>query len=196
MLNRIFSAIIFAMLAIQLSGCAGAIIGAGAAAIGASSTEKGFATSITDTSISLKIRDKFIQTDIDLLEGVSIQVDDGNVLLVGRIENQELKVKASKLAWEVRGVRSIINEIEIAEKVSLKDRAKDASAGANLRRLLITDMNINSLNYSIEVVSGIVYLTGIAKDASERDRVIEHARNLTYVNQVENYIILQDDPRD
>ena len=196
MLNRIFSAIIFAMLAIQLSGCAGAIIGAGAAAIGASSTEKGFATSITDTSISLKIRDKFIQTDMDLLEGVSIQVDDGNVLLVGRIENQELKVKASKLAWEVRGVRSIINEIEIAEKVSLKDRAKDASAGANLRRLLITDMNINSLNYSIEVVSGIVYLTGIAKDASERDRVIEHARNLTYVNQVENYIILQDDPRD
>jgi len=196
MLNRIFSAIIFAMLASQLSGCAGAIIGAGAAAIGASSTEKGFATSITDTSISLKIRDKFIQTDMDLLEGVSIQVDDGNVLLVGRIENQELKVKASKLAWEVRGVRSIINEIEIAEKVSLKDRAKDASAGANLRRLLITDMNINSLNYSIEVVSGIVYLTGIAKDASERDRVIEHARNLTYVNQVENYIILQDDPRD
>lgn len=196
MLNRIFSAIIFAMLAIQLSGCAGAIIGAGAAAIGASSTEKGFATSITDTSISLKIRDKFIQTDMDLLEGVSIQVDDGNVLLVGRIENQELKVKASKLAWEVRGVRSIINEIEIAEKVSIKDRAKDASAGANLRRLLITDMNINSLNYSIEVVSGIVYLTGIAKDASERDRVIEHARNLTYVNQVENYIILQDDPRD
>ena len=196
MLYKIFSATVLAMFAFQLSGCAGAIIGAGAAAIGASSTEKGFATSITDTSISLKIRDKFIQTDMDLLEGVSIQVDDGNVLLVGRIENQELKVLASKLAWEVRGVRSIINEIEIAEKVSLKDRAKDASAGANLRRLLITDMNINSLNYSIEVVSGIVYLTGIAKDASERDRVLEHARNLAYVNRVENYIILQDDPRD
>ena len=133
---------------------------------------------------------------MDLVEGISIQVDDGNVLLVGRIENQELKVKASKLAWEVRGVRSVINEIEIAEKVSLKDRAKDAAAAANLRRLLITDLNINSLNYSIEVVSGIVYLTGIAKDEAERDRVIEHARNLSYVKRVENYVILQDDPRD
>ena len=196
MFNRIFSAIILTIIAVQLSGCASAILAGGVAAIGASSSEKGFATSINDTSISLKIRDKFVQTDMDLVEGISIQVDDGNVLLVGRIENQELKVKASKLAWEVRGVRSVINEIEIAEKVSLKDRATDAAAAANLRRLLITDLNINSLNYSIEVVSGIVYLTGIAKDEAERDRVIEHARNLSYVKRVENYVILQDDPRD
>jgi len=187
---------ILAIVAAQLSGCAGAILAGGAAAIGASSTEKGFATSINDTSISLKIRDKFVQTDIDLVEGISIQVDNGNILLVGRVENQELKVKASKLAWEVRGVRSVINEIEIAEKVSLKDRAKDAAASANLRRLLISDMNVNSLNYSIEVVSGTIYLTGIAKDKAERDRVIEHARNLLYVTRVENYVILQDDPRD
>jgi len=196
MFNRIFSAIILTIVAVQLSGCAGAILAGGAAAIGASSSEKGFATSINDTAISLKIRDKFVQTDIDLVEGISIQVNDGNVLLVGRIENQELKVKASKLAWEVRGVRSVINEIEIAEKVSLKDRAKDAAAAANLRRLLISDLNINSLNYSIEVVSGIAYLTGIAKDEAERDTVIEHARNLSYVKRVENYVILQDDPRD
>ena len=196
MFNRIFSAIVIITVTIQLSGCAGAIIAGGAAAIGASSTEKGFATSINDTSISLKIRDKFVQTDIDLIEGISIRVDDGNVLLVGRIENQELKVKASKLAWEVRGVRSVINEIEIAAEVSLKDRAKDAASSANLRRLLITDLNINSLNYSIEVVSGVVYLTGIAKDERERDRVIEHARNLSYAKRVENYVILQNDPRD
>ena len=102
MFNRIFSAIILTIVAVQLSGCAGAILAGGAAAIGASSSEKGFATSISDTSISLKIRDKFVQTDIDLVEGISIQVNYGNVLLVGRIENQELKVKASKLAWEVR----------------------------------------------------------------------------------------------
>ncbi len=196
MLNKFLSAIFFIILAIHLSGCAGAIIGAGAAAIGASSTEKGFATSISDTSISLKIRDKFIQTDIDLVEGISIQVDDGNVLLVGRIETQELKFQASKLAWEVRGVRSVINDVVISDTVSLKDRAKDATAGANLRRLLITDMNINSLNYSIEVVSGVVYITGIAKDANERDKVIQHARNLSYVEKVEDYVILQDDPRD
>ena len=196
MFNRIFSAIILTIVAVQLSGCAGAILAGGATAIGASSSEKGFATSINDTSISLKIRDKFVQTDIDLVEGISIQVDEGNVLLVGRIENQELKVKASKLAWEVRGVRSVKNEIEVAERVSLKDRAKDAAASANLRRLLITDLNINSLNYSIEVVNGIVYLTGIAKDEPELNMVIAHARNLSYVKQVENYVILQDDPRD
>ena len=57
-------------------------------------------------------------------------------------------------------------------------------------------MNINSLNYSIEVVSGVVYITGIAKDANERDRVTQHARNLSYVEKVEDYVILQDDPRD
>jgi len=194
--NRIFSSVLLIIATLQLTGCAGAILGAGVAAIGASSSEKGFATTINDTSISLKIRDKFVQTDIDLVEGISIEVNDGNVLLVGRIENEELKVQASKLAWEVRGVRSVINDVEIAEKVSLKQRATDSSAGANLRRLLITDLNINSLNYSIDVVSGVVYLTGIAKDQAEIDRVTEHARNLSYVSRVENYVILQDDPRD
>ena len=73
MLNRIFSAMILAIVAAQLSGCAGAILAGGAAAIGASSTEKGFATSINDTSISLKIRDKFVQTDIDLVEKRNIR---------------------------------------------------------------------------------------------------------------------------
>ena len=67
--NRIFSSVLLIIATLQLTGCAGAILGAGVAAIGASSSEKGFATTINDTSISLKIRDKFVQTDIDLVEG-------------------------------------------------------------------------------------------------------------------------------
>ena len=96
MFNRIFSAIILTIIAVQLSGCAGAILAGGVAAIGASGSEKGVATSIHETSISLTIRDNFVLTDMDLVERISIQEDDGHVLLIDRHENQELKVKESR----------------------------------------------------------------------------------------------------
>ena len=195
MFNRIFSAIILAVFAIKLSGCASAIIAGGAAAIGASSSEKGFATSINDTSISLKIRDKFVQTDIDLVEGISIQVDEGNVLLVGRIENQELKVKASKLAWEVRGVREVVNELQVTDSSSIKDIAKDLAASATLRTKLIADSGISSLNFNLDVVNGTIYLSGVAANADEMNRVVAHARDVRFTQQVVNYIILQTDKR-
>lgn len=178
------------------SGCAPAVIGVGTAAVAASSTEKGLSTSVSDGVIFTKIQDNFLRTDASLPTAVDVTVNDGAVLLTGKVKTPEEKVLATKLTWEIRGVREVVNELQVTDKSSIKDIAKDLAASAQLRGKLIADGSVSSLNFSIDVVNGTVYLSGVAADAEEMNRVVGHARELRFVQQVVNYITLRSDQRD
>jgi osmotically-inducible protein OsmY len=178
------------------SGCAPAVLGVGTAAVAASSTEKGLSTSVSDGLIFTKIQDNFLQTDASLPTVVDVAVNDGAVLLTGKVKTPEEKVLATRLTWEVRGVREVVNEIQVTDKSSIKDIAKDLAASAQLRGKLIADSGVSSLNFSIDVVNGTVYLSGVAADAEEMNRVVSHARDLRFAQQVVNYITLRTDQRD
>ena len=178
------------------SGCAPAVVGVGTAAVAASSTEKGITTSVSDGLVFTKIQDKFLKTDATLSQFVDVNVNDGAVLLTGKLKTPEEKVLATKLTWEVRGVREVVNEIQVTDKSSIKDVAKDLAASAQLRGKLIADNSVSSLNFSIDVVNGTVYLSGVAADAEVMNRVVSHARELRFVQQVVNYITLRTDQRD
>ena len=188
--------VLLLLASIALSGCAGAVIGVGSAAVAASTTEKGISTSVSDGVIFTKLHDKFIQADASLSTAVDVTVNDGAVLLTGKVKTPDEKVLATKLAWEIKGVREVVNEIQVTDQSSIKDVAKDLAASAQLRGKLIADPNISSLNYSIDVVNGTVYLSGVASNVSEMNKVVTHAQELRFAQQVVNYIIIESDKRD
>ena len=179
-----------------LTSCIETAVGLGTAAVAASTTEKGFSTSVSDTVIEAKLTDKFIQNDASLVTGIQSSVSNGAVLMTGKVDTQEQKILATRLAWEIKGVKEVVNEIQIVSGNSLKTTAKDLAASAQLRANLIGDQEISSLNYSIDVVNGIVYLSGVAENEKERERVIMHAQTLRFAKKVVNYIILSTDKRD
>ena len=179
-----------------LTSCIETAVGLGTAAVAASTTEKGFSTSVSDTVIAAKLTDKFIQNDASFVTGVESSVSNGAVLMTGKIDTQDQKILATRLAWEIKGVKEVINEIQIVSEKSLKTTAKDLAASAQLRADLIGDQEISSLNYSIDVVNGIVYLSGVAANEKELERVITHAQALRFTKKVVNYIILSTDKRD
>ena len=194
--NLFFSMVVLTSSVLALSGCVGAAVGIGTAAVAASTTEKGFSTSVADGVIETKLVDRFIQNDAALATGIEKSVNNGSVLLTGRVETIEQKVLATKLAWEIKGVREVVNEVQVTQDNSLRDKAKDLAASAQLRAALIGDQNTSSLNFSIDVVNGIVYLSGVASDEMEKERVIAHAQELRFAKKVVNYIILETDKRD
>ena len=187
---------VMALGGLLLSGCAPAIVGVGTAAVAASSTEKGLTTSVSDSVIYTKIQDMFIQEDASLSTVVDLTVNDAAVLMTGKVKTPEEKVLATRLAWEVRGVREVINELQVTDTSSIKDVAKDLAASAQLRGKLIADSSVSSLNFSIDVVNGTVYLSGVAADAEGMNRVVGHARELRFAQQVVNYITLRSDQRE
>jgi osmotically-inducible protein OsmY len=117
------------------------------------------------------------------------------VLFTGKVKTPEDKVEATKLAWEIKGVREVINELQVTDTSSIKDIAKDLAASATLRGKLIADSEISSLNFSIDVVNGIVYLSGVASTPNEMNKVVSHAERLRFAQEVVNYIILAQDQR-
>ena len=188
-------AVFLILISLCLSGCANAVIGLGSAAVAASSTEKGLSTSVTDVNIKTKLLDRFLKNDISLLTAVDISVNDGSVLMTGKIKTHDEKALATKLAWEIRDVNEVINELQISGPSNIKDVAKDLAASANLRGKLIADERVSSLNFNIDVVNGIIYLSGIAANAEEKNIVVTHAREVSFAQQVVDYIVLHTDKR-
>ena len=195
-LTSLFTAGVLLLCAFALSGCAGAVVGVSTAAVAASTTEKGFSTSVSDGVIFTKLKDRFIQVNASLLTSADVTVNEGAVLLTGKVNTPEDKIEATKLAWEIKGVREVVNELQVTDTSSIKDIAKDLAASATLRGKMIADNDISSLNFSIDVVNGVVYLSGVASTPEERNKVISNAENLRFAQEVVNYIILAKDQRD
>ena len=178
-----------------LSGCATAVLGVGTAAVAASTTEKGLTTSVNDAAIVTKIKDRFIKSNFSLVTAADVSVNDGSVLMTGKVKTPEEKVQATRIAWKIKGVREVVNELQVSDTSSLKDLAKDLAASATLRGKLIADGDISSLNFNIDVVNGTIYLSGIAADAAEMNRVVAHAQEVRFTRKVVNYIMLSTDKR-
>ncbi len=191
---RISFAIMALMLCLSLSACVGVVTGVGAAAVAAGTTEKGFGTSISDNVIKAKITDALFSHDINLFTSITVSVNDGSVLLTGNVKASDDKIQATRIAWQSRGVLEVINELEVKD-ISIKQYAKDLTAAAEIRGKLIADQNISSINFSIDVVDGTVFLTGIAASEDEMSKVIDHARSLRFATDVKNYIRINDDDR-
>jgi osmotically-inducible protein OsmY len=116
-------------------------------------------------------------------------------LFTGKIKDPKDKIEFTKLAWSIRGVKEVSNELQISDKSSIKNIARDIASLGEIRARIISDKAINSLNFSIDVVNDKAYLVGVAKDKAEMIRVEEHASSARFVKEVYNYIILENDTR-
>lgn len=183
-----------AMLCLALPGCVSLVIGAGATAGTAAMQERELGGAIDDTVIHSKIAAAFLENDVSLRR-LSIEVHQGEVLLTGTVPNITHRVNAVRRAWQVEGVKTVINEIEIADSSDVIDLARDTWITAQLRLRLTFDSKVLAINYAIETVNGAVYLMGVAQSAAELAQVRSHARELRYVRRIVSHVrIKQPDP--
>lgn len=180
-------AVVLALGAGGLGGCAGAVVGGGAAVGTAAYQERGLQIVARDLAVATKVRVAMLNAGEQYVIGVGVEVYEGRVLLTGTLANEEMRATAVSLAWKGEGVTDVINEIQIGE-ASLRDLARDSWITAQLKSKLTFDKKILAINYSIETVNGIVYLIGIAQNQRELDRVIAHARNIGYVRRIISHV--------
>lgn len=179
-----------------LAGCSpwGMAIGATATTATAASEERGLGQAIDDNRIALAIQARMLGADAGMLAKVDVEVHERRVLLAGRVEKPAMRVQAVRLAWEVDGVAEVIDDIRIAEPEDFGQYMHDVWLAQELRGKLLLDSKVRSVNYNIDCVAGTIYLMGVAQDQAELQRVIDHARDISYVRQVVSYVRLKDDP--
>jgi osmotically-inducible protein OsmY len=178
-----------------LSGCLSTAIGAASAVGVAGTSEKGVVGAVDDTVIRATINSLWMDYNIDMWRTLGLDIYEGRVLVTGKVEKAEHRVEAVKLCWRAEGVKEVINEVKVTEEGHLGTYTRDVWISTQLRSRLVFDKHVMSVNYSVDTVDQVVYLMGIARDQNELDKVINHARSLSYVKQVVNYVILRDDPR-
>jgi osmotically-inducible protein OsmY len=182
-----------ALVAPALSGCIAA------AAVG---TVAGVQTARQERTVGAALDDRAIKTTLDarlrqtsgLRFGIATTVVEGRVLLAGRVTRPEDRLEATRLAWTIHGVSKVDNDIEVTDSWGWLDRPQDFIMRQALVAKLVGDGSIRSVNYTTDVVHGVVYLMGVGQDQAEVDRVVEHANSINNVRRVENYVVLKDDP--
>ena len=140
-------------------------------------------------SARLALRDK------TYLLSVSTKVLDGRIFLTGKVENPEEKLQITKLAWEIKGARSVRNDIVIKEDFNFKQSAKDLLITSQLRTALIFNKQIKATNYQIDTYKKKIFIYGISLTVDERKEVIKEAKEILDVEDVIASIVLVEDLR-
>lgn len=174
--------------ALSLSACGpGVWLGVGAKAGVAVAEERSLGDQVEDATLVVEISERLFRYNEELFQDVSIDVTEGRVLLAGVVDTPEDRVDAVRLTWQVEGVKEVANEIQVTEG-SFAYYADDVWISTQLRNDLLWDKDISSINYNVETVHGIVYLTGIAKSQAELNRVVAHARTIPKVRDIVSYV--------
>ena len=177
-----------------LSGCVWLAAGGAVAGISAVRQERTIGNAVDDTRIKATLDTRLAEQYPGLYIRVSTTIVEGRVLLAGRVNSPETRLEATRVAWSVDGVRKVDNAIEVSDFSGWLDGPSDFVTQTRLAAILLADKSIKDVNYTTDVVHGVVYLMGIAQDKGELDRVVAHAEKLGGVKRVENYVVLKTDP--
>ena len=72
---------------------------------------------------------------------------------------------------KTEGVIKVYNEVQIIPSVSLSEWTEDALFESRLMTRMLFKSGINSNNFSLDVVSGNVYIIGLADNLEEKTTV-------------------------
>ncbi|MGH6892932.1 MAG: BON domain-containing protein, partial [Dongiaceae bacterium] len=179
-----------------LAGCSpvGTALGAAAYTADLATQERGLYQGLDDNRMWIAINGRFALADLEMAQEVHLQVQEGRVLLSGVVQKPEQRLAAVKAAWEEPGVREVINRIEVARSRDLGQISQDEYLARRVWLKLFVDRAVRANNYSVECIDNVVYLIGVGQDRQEVQRVVDHARDVPYVREVQTYVRLKTDP--
>ena len=181
---------------IILSGCVGysstGVLGTG---VSIALDPRSLGTQIDDSLMQQNLRARLVSADKSYIISVKTKILDGRIFLTGKVNSVEDKLKITKLAWEIKGARSVKNDLQIKEKFNFKRSAKDLLITSQLRAAIIGNKKIKSVNYNIDTYKKNIYIYGIAQNKTERDEVTKEAKQILDVEDVITSIFLVEDLR-
>ena len=193
MINKFIKIILFLVL---ISSCVGVsskgIFGTG---VSVALDPRTVGTQMDDSIMQKNLATRILVKDKKYLLSVKSKVLDGRIFLTGKVDNPEEKLMLTKLAWEIKGARSVRNDIKIKEEFNFKRSAKDLLITSQLRAALIGSKKIKAVNYNIDTYKKKIYVYGIALTSEEKDEVIKEAREILDVKDVIASIILLENLR-
>ena len=175
-------------------GCSpsGILASGGATTMVVAEGDRSLGSVVDDATIKVNIAARFLNAGNNLFVNINTSVLEGRVLLTGLVENQEVRIEAVRLVWEVEGIKEVINEIEIGNRSNLKDYASDLWINTQARGVAAKTIGLRGIAYNFETIQGKVYIAGITSDSEKLNSVIEALKSIKGVKEIINYVIIKE----
>ena len=158
-----------------------------------SNSDRSIGEFVDDVLIKAVLKNSYFDQSEKIFFNVDVEVSQGRVLLTGTVDNIDLRIEATRIAWGVKGVQTVINEIQISGSDSILNFADDLIISTKVMAKIMLDEDVNSLNYNIETVNKIVYIIGISGSSDEKQKVIDLSREVFGVEEVIDYITIKSE---
>ena len=109
----------------------------------------------------------------------------GDVLLLGVVDSQEKKYKATEVANNIQGIRHLYNYIEVDAQMNTDVNLKDHWITTQIRSQVIGNSDIDPDPFKVVSHKQVVYLLGDVLDTQEK-LIVDIAKDTPYVNKVVN----------
>ncbi|NJK30991.1 MAG: BON domain-containing protein [Deltaproteobacteria bacterium] len=123
------------------------------------------------------------QIDVDVLDRV--------VTLRGDIEDPAAAEEAVRIAENTEGVERVINELQIVGEDKMLEG--DGGIQSAVSAKLIADPDVRRFNIDVDVVNGVVYLSGVVHDEEAKAAAERIANGVDGVVRVENELKVSPD---
>lgn len=160
--------------------CATAVLILTAALASAASTDK----PLTDQAITDAIEDELVADQAIAAHRIDIQTADGVVTLSGTVNNLLAKTRATRIAETVKGVRSVVNTMQVEPTQNRSDKTLQQDVSAALHE---EPANLFS-NVEVNVDKGTAILSGGVKSWYEKHLAEKSAAGVAGVTAVTNNI--------
>jgi len=119
-------------------------------------------------------------------QNIKVAVQDAEVTLSGEVNTTYEKTHAEEVAFRVRGVAAVLNQITIKREVHYSDKEVAQKIQERLKIDWFTTGASNKIR--VQVKDGVVMLTGTVDSWAERKEASEVARHTEGVSQVVNRV--------
>jgi osmotically-inducible protein OsmY len=125
-----------------------------------------------------------------------VDVKDGLVTLHGEAGSQAEKELTAEYAKDVLGVKDIRNEMTVAKEPKNKGRTAgefidDASIKAQIKWALAFHRGTSPFKVAVTVTRGVVTLSGMARNAAEKELVGKRIEDIRGVVSIDNRMIIE-----
>ncbi len=144
---------------------------------------------IDDVDISDTVLDELAHDHVVEVSWIDVVSENGIVTLSGRVSNILAKERAALIAGTIKGVRGVVNMLQVVTPVITSDR----SLAADVKDALLSDPATDLFEIGVGVSDGTVILSGEVDSWQEKKLCAIVAESVKGVRKVRNDIVYRAD---
>jgi len=145
---------------------------------------------LPDREITRAIERGYMRDEFVPFDPIAVHTEAGIVTLTGQVPTLLAKEQAQRLAETIKGVRAVVNRIEVNPKVRPDEELKQ-----DIERALLISPATTSSGISVSVENGITTLSGTVDSRLEQDLVAQVAKGVKGLRTLKNQTTVRFETR-